>query len=87
MAQKGTPPLLKLGIVGTLLTCVTCFTPAAVMLLGFFGLARWAGYLDSILFPLLGLFLVLLGYGYWQRWHGGRAGAPGREDSGTSTRP
>lgn len=87
MARKGADQLLELGIVGTSLTCLACFTPAAVTLLGLLGLARWAGYLDSVLFPLLGLFLILLGYGSWQRWHGRRPGAPGREAPGTSTRP
>ena len=78
---------MKLGIVGTILTCVGCFTPAAVTLFGLLGFARWAGYLDSVLFPLLGLFLLLLGWGYWQQRHGDRAGAPGKEDPGSSTRP
>lgn len=74
MADKKENPLLKLGIAGTILTCLACFTPAAVALLGLLGLARWAGYLDYVLFPLLGLFLVLLGYSYWQRQRGKRAG-------------
>ena len=64
--------LLKLGIVGTILACLACFTPAAVVLLGFLGLARWAGYLDYVLFPLLGLFLILLAYGAWRRRQAGR---------------
>ena len=67
--------LLKLGIAGTILACVACFTPAAVALLGLLGLAGWAGYLDYVLFPLLGLFLILLGYGYWQRRQKERGGA------------
>ncbi len=62
--------LLKVGIAGTILMCLACFTPAAVAMLGILGLARWAGYLDYVLFPLLGLFLVLLGYSYWQRQQG-----------------
>jgi mercuric ion transport protein len=87
MTQEGGALLLKLGIVGAILTCVACFTPAAVLLLGLLGLAGWAGYLDYVLFPLLGLFLILLGYSYWHRWHGKQAGAPGREVPGTSARP
>ena len=67
MQGKKGDRVLKLGIVGTVLTCLACFTPAAVALLGLLGLARWAGSLDYVLFPLLGLFLVLLGYTYWQR--------------------
>ena len=67
--------LFKLGIVGTILACVACFTPAAVALLGVLGLAEWAGYLDYVLFPLLGFFLILLGYSYWQRRQKERGGA------------
>ncbi len=77
MMGKQWDRLLKLGIAGTAVTCVACFTPAAVALLALLGLAEWAGYLDYVLFPLLGFFLMLLGYGYWQRrpreraWHEG----------------
>ncbi len=71
--QKG-DRLLKWGIAGTILACVACFTPAAVDFLGLVGLAQWAGYLDYVLFPLLGLFVILLGYGAWQRRHGERRG-------------
>ena len=75
MAGEKRDWLLKLGMAGTIVTCVACFTPAAVVLLGLLGLARWVGYLDYALFPLLGLFLILLGYGYWQRRQGERRGA------------
>ncbi len=67
MPGKKGDSVLKVGIAGTILTCLACFTPAAVVLFGALGLARWAGYLDYALFPLLGLFLVLLGFSYWQR--------------------
>jgi mercuric ion transport protein len=87
MRQKEGAHLLKLGIVGTILTCVACSTPAAVMILGLLGLARWAGYLDLVLFPLLGLFLILLGYTYWQRWHGERARARRRQSPDPPMRP
>ncbi len=72
-ARKG-DGLLKVGIAGTVLACIACFTPAAVALLGLLGLARWGGYLDYVLFPLLGIFLALLGYGYWRRRRQGRPG-------------
>ncbi len=58
--------LAHLGIVGTILTCVACFTPVAVILLGGIGLATWAGYLDYILFPLLAVFFGLLAVGLIQ---------------------
>ena len=75
MAGEKRDRLLTGGVAGTIVTCLACFTPAAVALLGLLGLARWAGYLDHMLFPLLGLFLILLAYGYWQRRQGERRGA------------
>ncbi len=50
----------RLGIFGAVLTCVACFTPLAAAPLGLIGLARWAGYLDYILLPLLAIFAGLL---------------------------
>jgi mercuric ion transport protein len=67
VSEKKGDRLLRWGIFGTILGCVACFTPAAVILLGFLGLARWVGYLDYVLFPMLGIFVVLLGFGLWQR--------------------
>jgi mercuric ion transport protein len=74
MPGKKGEALLTLGMAGTILTCAACFTPAGVVLLGLLGLARWADYLDYVLFPLLGLFLILLGYSYLQRRRAGRTG-------------
>ncbi|VUZ84998.1 hypothetical protein MELA_01373 [Candidatus Methylomirabilis lanthanidiphila] len=39
--------LAGLGIVGTILTCVACFTPLAVTLLGVIGLADGPGILTT----------------------------------------
>jgi len=64
------PRLARLGIIGTILTCVACFTPVAVILLGGIGLATWAGYLDYNLFPLLAVFIGLLAVGLIQRRRG-----------------
>lgn len=78
--------LLKLGIAGTVLTCVACFTPAAVAVLGLLGLARWTGYLDYVLLPLLALFLVLLGYGWRRRRWGARLAKAPREGTAWQNR-
>lgn len=59
--------LAWLGISGTVLTCIACFTPLAVTLLGVIGLAGWAGYLDYILFPLLAVCVGLLLVGLVRR--------------------
>jgi mercuric ion transport protein len=61
--------LAWLGIGGTILTCLACFTPLAVTLLGVIGMAEWAGYLDYVLFPLLALCVGLLLVGFIRRQH------------------
>lgn len=52
-----TKRLLKLGIIGTVITALCCFTPVLLVTFGALGLA---GYLDYVLFPMLGVFLLLL---------------------------
>ncbi len=59
--------LLKVGIVGTLLAALCCFTPLLVILLGALGLAAWVGYLDAILLPALILFLGLAVYAWLKK--------------------
>ncbi len=59
--------LLRTGIVGTALTALRCFTPVLVVLFGALGLAAVVGYLDYVLFPLLGAFLVLVGVGWYRQ--------------------
>lgn len=44
---------------------------------GLLGLAGWAGYRDYVLFPLLALFPLLLGYSFWQC-----RGTPGNHTTG-----
>ena len=78
MASNRMDRLFTLGIAGTILTCLACFTPGAVALFGLLGLARWAGSLDYVLFPLLGLFVALLAYGTCRR-RGPRTGTQGTE--------
>lgn len=51
--------LLKLGIVASIVTAICCFTPALVVLLGALGLSAWLGWLDSVLIPLLIVFLAI----------------------------
>ena len=55
-----TSRLLKLGIIGTVITALCCFTPVLVVLFGVLGLAGLVGYLDYVLFPLLAVFLLLV---------------------------
>lgn len=59
--------LLRIGIVGTVLTALCCFTPVLVILFGALGLAALVGFLDYVLFPLLGVFILLVIVGLYRR--------------------
>jgi mercuric ion transport protein len=48
--------LLRIGVVGTLIAAVCCFTPALVVVLGAVGLAAAVGWLDYVLLPALATF-------------------------------
>jgi mercuric ion transport protein len=58
--------LLKVGIVGTIVAALCCFTPVLVVLLGAVGLAAVIGWLDFWLLPALAVFLVITGYALWK---------------------
>ena len=62
----GNRALLKVGIVGTVVAAVCCFTPVLVVLLGTVGLAAAIGWLDLVLLPALAVFLVITGYALWK---------------------
>lgn len=59
--------LLQMGIVGSIVAALCCFTPVLVLLLGAVGLSSLAGYLDIVLLPALAIFLVITGYALWKR--------------------
>ncbi len=54
-----------LGIVGAIVSCLACLTPAVVIALGAIGLGAWTGRLDAILLSVLVAFLALAAYRYW----------------------
>ncbi len=59
----------KSGLVGSVTTGLCCFTgliPFVLGSLGLSGLIRYV-YRDSVLFPLLAVFLVMMGYGLWRK--------------------
>jgi hypothetical protein len=60
MSRKKT--LLSIGIIGSIVTAVCCFTPILVVLLGVVGLSAIAGYLDYVLLPALFIFVGILLY-------------------------
>jgi mercuric ion transport protein len=64
MTEKG---LLRVGIIGTVVTALCCFTPVLVMLLGAVGLSAAIGWLDYVLWPALVSFLGLTVCALWRR--------------------
>ena len=52
--------LLKTGIIGSVIAALCCFTPVLVILFAALGLSAVVAYLDYVLFPLLGFFLLLV---------------------------
>lgn len=59
--------LLKVGITGTIVAAICCFTPALVLLLGAVGLSALVGMLDIVLLPALAIFVVITVYALWKR--------------------
>ncbi len=62
MSLQDPKTLVRVGIVGTLLVALCCFTPILVILLGVIGLSALTGYLDYILLPALVVFIGLIIY-------------------------
>lgn len=59
--------LVKTGIIGAIIAALCCFTPVLVVLLGALGLSALTGYLDLVLFPALGFFILLTIFGLWRK--------------------
>lgn len=64
-----TRKLLTLGIGGTILAALCCFTPLLPVVLGALGLSGLLSvlYNDMVLLPLLAGFLMLTGYALWRQ--------------------
>lgn len=58
--------LLKVGLIGTVIAALCCFTPVLVVLFGVAGLSAYVGMLDYVLFPALGIFAVITVYALWK---------------------
>lgn len=63
MSNRG---LLTTGIIGSIIAALCCFTPVLVILLGAVGLSALTGYLDIVLLPALGFFILLTIYALWR---------------------
>ncbi len=59
--------LLNIGIAGSVIAALCCFTPVLVVLLGVVGLSAFTGTLDLILLPALALFPSITVYALWKR--------------------
>jgi mercuric ion transport protein len=59
--------LLGVGLGGSAIAAVCCFTPALVLLLGAVGLSAWLAWLDYVLLPALVLFLGITAYALLRR--------------------
>jgi mercuric ion transport protein len=65
--SDGAKKCLKLGSWGAVVTAICCFTPVLVVALGIMGLGMFIPYLDYLLLPALGFFLILAIFGLWQK--------------------
>lgn len=62
--------LLTTGVVGTIIAALCCFTPVLVILFGAVGLSAIVGYLDFVLLPALGIFILITIYAVWRKSKG-----------------
>jgi mercuric ion transport protein len=61
--------LLALGLGGTVLAALCCFTPLLPIVLTALGLTGYLSvvYNDAVLLPILASFLILTGYALWRQ--------------------
>lgn len=59
--------LLKVGVAGTVIAALCCFTPILVILVVGVGLSAIIGYLDMVLFPALAIFIGITVYALYRR--------------------
>ncbi len=67
MSQTDDRKLLRIGIIGTVIAALCCFTPVLVLLLGIVGLSAVLGWIDYVLLPALAFFIALTVYAVWRR--------------------
>ncbi len=59
--------LLKIGIIGSVVSALCCFTPLLVILLGIIGLSAAISYLDIVLLPILAIFIAITVFALWKK--------------------
>lgn len=57
----------RVGVAGSLLVALCCFTPVLVILFAVVGLSALTGYLDVVLLPALAFFIGLAVYALWRK--------------------
>lgn len=62
MSASDPKTLMKVGVLGTVVVALCCFTPILVILLGVVGLSALTETLDVVLFPALAVFIGLTIY-------------------------
>lgn len=72
----------RIGIGGSIIAALCCFTPILVVLLGVLGLSAWVGWLDYVLFPTLAIFIVITIYAWQRRRQALACCAPNHKDEG-----
>ena len=71
--------LLGIGIIGTVVAALCCFTPVLVFLFGVVGLSALTGYLDYVLMPALLFFIGLTFYAVFRKRACDTKGGNGKE--------
>lgn len=74
--------VLGVGIVGTVIAALCCFTPLLVILLGVVGLSAVTGYLDYVLLPALAFFVGLTAWAIWRKQRDNTARNEATNDDG-----
>ena len=67
MNEKRSNKWMWIGGVGAGIAALCCFTPILVLFFGLLGAGSLVVYLDSVLWPLLLVFVLLAVYGLWRR--------------------
>lgn len=62
--------LLRIGVLGTVIAALCCFSPVLVILLSAVGLSAVVGWLDYVLLPALALFIGIMLYALVHRERG-----------------
>ncbi|HLI17646.1 MAG TPA: mercury resistance system transport protein MerF [Rhodanobacteraceae bacterium] len=62
--------LIGIGLGGSAIAVLCCFTPVLVVLLGSVGAAAWIGYLDYMLLAALVILIGITAYAWYRRRRG-----------------